>query len=308
MVDHRTDDRDELHDASQTEWDAEQSRVHDDGHTGVTPHGDGADEYVADEPVVDERADGGLYRQDSTGADAASTVVEDETEARRALGQTDAQDEAAALRREQADAERERLVAERAARREARIAALAPAPVPDPEPEVRGQAAWRPPTGATAASDEPVRTETVTVTKRSTDGFLGSLGLFLLRLVTAAIIGAHGLFHLLNLSTTTDLIRGTVLPYPGVLTLVLGIAEVAIAIALVFGLLTRVAGLGLALIAGLALAFVLWGNWSPFVPGQPGFIGSLELLLVGVGLLFFCVGGGGWAVDRGFRARRKASE
>lgn len=210
------------------------------------------------------------------------------------------------------DVERERLVAERAARREARLAALAPEPEPVPDatwgdaPRTAAPAASA---GASAAGAAPARRladpEPVTVTRRTTDRFAGSLGLFLLRLVTAAIIGFHGLNHLLNLPATTRMISGTVLPAPGILAIVLGAAEVAIAIALVFGLLTRVAGLGLALVAGGALAFVLWGAWSPFTPGESGFTGELELLLVGVGLLFMLVGAGGWSVDHGFRARRR---
>ncbi len=117
----------------------------------------------------------------------------------------------------------------------------------------------------------------------------------------AAIVGIRGLYHLLNLPATTELIQGTVLPYPSILAVVLGAAEVAIAIALVFGLLTRVAGLGLILVAGGALGFVLWGPGRPFTAGQAGFTGELELLLVAVGVLFMLVGGGGWSVDHGFR-------
>ncbi len=209
------------------------------------------------------------------------------------------------------DAERERLVAERAARREARLAALAPAPEPEPQaadvspgPDAPTRSVGG---AATAASQLPVRTETVTVTERSNDKFAGALGLFVLRIVTAAIMGVHGLQHLLDLPGTTEMIRSTVLPAPSILAVVLGAAEVAIAIALVFGLLTRLAGLGLVLVAGGALGFVFWGAWSPFQNGEAGFTGELELLLVAVGVLFLLVGGGGWSVDHGFRARRAES-
>ncbi len=209
------------------------------------------------------------------------------------------------------DAERERLVAERAARREARRAALAPAPEPEPlaaDVSPGPDAPTRSVGGAaTAASQLPVRTETVTVTERSNDKFAGALGLFVLRIVTAAIMGVHGLQHLLDLPGTTEMIRSTVLPAPSILAVVLGAAEVAIAIALVFGLLTRLAGLGLVLVAGGALGFVFWGAWSPFQNGEAGFTGELELLLVAVGVLFLLVGGGGWSVDHGFRARRAES-
>jgi len=92
------------------------------------------------------------------------------------------------------------------------------------------------------------------------------------------------------------------------LALVVGAAEVAVAIALVFGLLTRLAGLGVALIHTGALVFVLWGPWNPFQPGLTGFTGELELLLAAVGGLLLLVGAGGWSVDRAFRARRDADK
>lgn len=195
-------------------------------------------------------------------------------------------------------AEAERLAAERAARREARLAALAPLTEPlTPAPSA----------GVGGAAPRPVDTAApVTVVRRSTDGFLGSLGLFALRLVTAAIVGLQGVTALLDPTRAAEVYANTVLPQPSLVALGVGAAQVAVAIALVFGLLTRLAGLGLALIAGGILAFVLWGPWSPFVPGQAGFVGDFELLLAAVGVLFLTVGGGGWAVDRGFRRRREA--
>ncbi len=195
--------------------------------------------------------------------------------------------------------EHDRLVAERAARKQARLAALAPAPTPDP---AAATPARRP--GESVVTGTPVVSEPVTVVRRSTDRFAGSLGLFLLRLIVAAVFGVHGMNKLLNLPGTIAMLERTVIPAPSIMAIVIGAAEVAVAIALVFGLLTRVAGLGAVLIAGGALAFVLWGPWSPFQPGQSGFTGELELLLVGAGLLFLLVGGGGWSVDHGFRARR----
>lgn len=199
-------------------------------------------------------------------------------------------------------AEHDRLVAERAARRQQRVDALAPKPEPlaEPSPVVTPVSA---PRGAQRAiAPEPA--EPVSVVHRTNDKFFGSLGLFLLRLIVAAIMGVHGANKLMNLPATVEMLQNTVLPSPGIMAIVIGAAEIAIAIALVFGLLTRVAGLGVALVAGGALAFVQWGNWSPFKPGESGFTGELELLLVGVGLLFLMIGAGGWSVDRGFRARK----
>ncbi|MFZ2480243.1 MAG: DoxX family protein [Propioniciclava sp.] len=198
-------------------------------------------------------------------------------------------------------AEHDRLVAERAARRQQRLQALAP----KPEPEPLAVATAAPVVGGTIRPPAPAP-EPVTVVQRSNDKWAGSLGLFLLRWVTAAIMGVHGANKLLNLPAATEVLQSTVLPAPGTLAIVVGAAEIGIAIALVFGLLTRVAGLGVVLIAAGALAFVQWGPWSPFVPGSAGFNGELELLLVAVGVVLLLLGGGGWSVDRGFRGRRTA--
>lgn len=201
-------------------------------------------------------------------------------------------------------AEHDRLVAERAARRQQRLEALAPKPEPEPTPVAAAPVVGGTVRGAAQPAPTPTRTETVKVVQRTNDKFLGSLGLFLLRLVVAAIMGIHGANKLLNLPAATEMLQNTILPSPGILAIVIGAAEIAIAIALVFGLLTRVAGLGVALVAGGALAFVQWGPWSPFQPGGSGFNGELELLLVAVGILFLLVGGGGWSIDRGFRSRK----
>jgi uncharacterized membrane protein YphA (DoxX/SURF4 family) len=82
-----------------------------------------------------------------------------------------------------------------------------------------------------------------------------------------------------------------------------GVCEVAIAVALVFGILMRVVGLGIAAIAISALVYVKWHTGVLFTEGQPGFAGELELLLAAVGLAFAGLGGGGWTVDRRFRRR-----
>ncbi|MFT3971123.1 MAG: DoxX family protein [Micropruina sp.] len=178
--------------------------------------------------------------------------------------------------------EERKLAAERAARREAREAALA-------APDVR-----------TAPAPEPV-----VVTRRSTDRFPGAFGLFLVRLVVAAIMAVHGLAFVTDPIAAQQLFATTIIPEPGIMATVTGFASLAIAVALVFGLLTRVAGLGVLLIAGGALTFVLWGNWSPFIAGRAGFVGELELLLAVAGLLLLCIGGGGFSLDRSFRKSRE---
>ncbi len=144
---------------------------------------------------------------------------------------------------------------------------------------------------------------------RTTDKFLGSLGLFVLRLLVAGLVGLRGLQHLTNLTQTNDLITGTWLADyfdPAVLAVVLGAGELLIALGLILGLLVRVAGLGVTAISVLALVFVLWGNGNPFADRTFGFLGEYDLLLAGVGVLFMCLGGGGWAIDRSFRKSRQA--
>ena len=183
---------------------------------------------------------------------------------------------------EQLSDEEAKLAAERAARRDARVAALAAtAPV-------------------AFAAPAPV-----VVHKRTNDKFWGSLGLFLLRLVVAGIFAIRGMNILTDIPAAQELFAKTIIPEPQIMAIVTGVASLLIALSLVLGLLTRLAGLGIALIAGGVLAFVLWGPWSPFVAGQPGFLGELELLLAAVGLLFLLVGAGGWSLDRSFRAGRE---
>ena len=178
--------------------------------------------------------------------------------------------------------EAQKLAAERAARKEARdaaLAAVAPAPVVVPEP--------------------------VVIKHRTNDKFFGSLGIFGIRLVVAGIFGIRGYQMLGDLAVTQERFAQTLLaPYAQILAIVVGAIHLLIALALILGLLTRVAGLGVALVAGGALAFVWWGPWNPFVAGQPGFLGELELLLTVVGLLLLFIGGGGWSIDRSFRSAR----
>lgn len=214
-------------------------------------------------------------------------------------------------------AEAERLQAERAARRQARLDALRPKPAPVPEPVAaspEGSAAV--PAGvATARSEGGVEQPRVATAAavpagrppRTTDRPGPSLGLFLLRLAVAALVGVDGLNNLLAPAGTRDMLARTVLPSSDLIVMVLGGVQVAVAVLLVLGLATRLAGLVVAVIAGGMLAFVLWGPWSVFRLGEQGFVGDREVLLAAAGLLLLFVGGGGWAVDRGFRRRRATS-
>jgi putative oxidoreductase len=135
------------------------------------------------------------------------------------------------------------------------------------------------------------------------DRFDGALALLILRLVVAGIFGIHGLQKLQRLDATrADFVQNGI-PYADTMAFVVGVCEVAIAIALIFGIAVRVVGLGIVVIAVGALVYVVWRSGNVFTDGKEGFAGELELLLAAVGLTFAGLGGGGWTVDRRFRRR-----
>jgi putative oxidoreductase len=135
------------------------------------------------------------------------------------------------------------------------------------------------------------------------DRWDGALGLFVLRVVVAVIFVIRGLQKVQHLDVTRTQFEQVGIPYADTMAFVVGVCEVAIAIALVFGIAVRVVGVGIAIIAIGALAYVKWRTGAIFTDGQPGFAGELELLLAAVGLAFAGLGGGGWTVDRRFRRR-----
>lgn len=140
--------------------------------------------------------------------------------------------------------------------------------------------------------------------KKPNDRFLPSLGLFILRWVTAFIVGVNGVNIVTGIPQASEFMNRLGLPEPEIIAWIFGVALLGIAVCLVFGLLTRIAGLLLAVASGLTLAFYYWGPWSIFIDGQPGFLGERELLLGVVGLLFCTIGAGGWSLDRSFRVGR----
>jgi uncharacterized membrane protein YphA (DoxX/SURF4 family) len=126
---------------------------------------------------------------------------------------------------------------------------------------------------------------------------LPSLGFLLLRLVIAAVVGIRAWQHITHLSATRDMWAATVVPSPGIVAWTQIGLEIAIAIMLVLGIGTRVAGLLLVILAIAQLALVQWGVVSPFQPGAADFIGVVDVLLAGAGILFATVGGGRISFD-----------
>lgn len=140
-------------------------------------------------------------------------------------------------------------------------------------------------------------------------GHFGSFGLFVLRLITAAILGVVGYQVLSALDDTTEFLSGTLIPEPELVAWIVGFGLAVMAVLLVIGLAVRVVGVLLAVMAVGSLAFIRWGQFSPFVAGMEGFLGDLDLLLLAVGIVFLSLGGGRWGIDGAFvKARENARE
>ena len=144
--------------------------------------------------------------------------------------------------------------------------------------------------------------------RRTTDGPLASLGLFFLRLITAAILTVLAYQGLTNVDGTAEALSRTHLPEPRMVVWIGGFLLAAMALLLVIGLLQRVVGVLLLVMAICSLAFIRWGAFSPFLPGIDGFLGDRDLLLGAVALLLICLGGGGWGIDAAFRHSRDAAK
>lgn len=140
-------------------------------------------------------------------------------------------------------------------------------------------------------------------TRHVTDKFFGSSGLFLLRMVVAAILGIRTFQLAINMDAFTETLTRTMIPYPEIAAWVAVISMGLVAVALLLGVLVRVAGFGLLALSVLSLVFLRWGP-NPFVNGELGFVGELELVLAGVGMLFLSLGGGAWGLDGSYRRSR----
>jgi len=154
-------------------------------------------------------------------------------------------------------------------------------------------------------SDEPLVSK---FASPSTYKALPSFGLLLFRLVIAAVIGIRAWQHITHLTATRDMWAATIVPSPGIIAWTQIGLEIAIAVMLVIGLGTRIAGLALLVLSIALLVFVQWGVVSPFQPGAADFIGVVDVLLTGAGILFATVGGGRVAFDGAIhtgRLRRK---
>ena len=162
--------------------------------------------------------------------------------------------------------------------------------------------------GTVAAAEAPAAAAAAPA-KRTTDRFAGSLGLVLLRIVAAAVVGVLGFQIVTETGPVTDALQSIGVPQADMVAMGVGILALVLAAMILFGLGTRIAAVLLAALAVATLVLFRWGHFNPFVAGRAGFSGDLEFLLAGIGLCLLFVGAGGWSVDAGLRrsrARRKA--
>lgn len=144
----------------------------------------------------------------------------------------------------------------------------------------------------------------------TTDKFLPSLGLFVLRIVTAGVLGVAS-YQILGsgVDQTADFLGGyPLIPEPRLVAWILGFTLGAMALLLIIGLLQRVVGFLLLAIAVCSLIFIRWGDFSIFNAQVEGFIGDRDLLLAAVGLVLLSIGGGAWGIDGAFRRARAESK
>ncbi len=164
--------------------------------------------------------------------------------------------------------------------------------------------------GAVATSSENASREDAGPARITTDRFFPSFSLFVLRLVTASILGVTS-WQILGsgVDETANFLAGyPLIPEPRLVAWILGFTLAALALLLVIGLLQRLVGLLLLAIAVATLTFIRWGSFSIFQADTSGFLGDRDLLLAAVGLLLLGMGGGRWGIDGAFRASRAASK
>ncbi|MFT8394823.1 DoxX family membrane protein [Propionibacterium sp.] len=145
----------------------------------------------------------------------------------------------------------------------------------------------------------------------STDKFPASIGLFVLRLVTAVMTLTYGYQVLTQRSPVINTISRIGVPEANYVAWGLAGLLFVVSVMILFGLGTRIAGFIIAALGAAMLVFVKWGNFNPFVAGVPGFSGDIDLVLAAVGWTFLFVGAGGWSLDAGSRharIRRKLEE
>ncbi len=140
--------------------------------------------------------------------------------------------------------------------------------------------------------------------------FLRSLGLLIARLGVGGIMISHGLTRWQGqgqgIQKQVDYLTQFGTPYPEVAAWGATIFELVGGLFLIVGVLTPIVGLGLLIEQVLIIAYTSWyKNWN-LLNSDGSYNGGYEynVALGLLGLLFFVMGGGAFAVDRLFRRKK----
>ena len=140
--------------------------------------------------------------------------------------------------------------------------------------------------------------------------FLRSFGLLLARLGVGGIMITHGLVRWRSqeqgIQKQIEYLTQFNTPYPEIAAWGATIFELVGGLFLIVGALTPIVGLGLLIEQALIIAYTSWyKNWNLLNP-DGSYNGGYEynVALGLLGLLFFVMGGGAFAIDRLFRRKK----
>ena len=129
-------------------------------------------------------------------------------------------------------------------------------------------------------------------------------GLFIGRIFLGAVILPHGLQKLLGMfggagfSSTVDFFVGSGIPAPVAILIIIG--ESFGALGLIFGFLSRLAALGIAVImlGAIFMVHLQYGFFMNWFGNQAGEGIEYHLLALGLSLVILIKGSGKWSIDR----------
>ena len=129
-------------------------------------------------------------------------------------------------------------------------------------------------------------------------------GLFLARIFLGIVILPHGLQKLVGMfggagfSNTVDFFVGSGIPAPVAILIIIG--ESFGALGLIFGFLSRLAALGIAIImlGAIFMVHLQYGFFMNWFGNQAGEGIEYHLLALGLSLVILIKGAGKWSIDR----------